>query len=79
MLSLDDMLVRFAREAGIAVPPDLDAYDEESFPHWKVYTVMQLGRPVGGESHLLNAQAIAAIPNDRIRQVPTSELELRMG
>lgn len=78
MILLDDILVHFAKDAGIAVPPDLDVYDKEQFPHWMVYTVMQLGRPISGESPLLNAQVIAAIPDDRIRQVPVAELESQM-
>lgn len=78
MLLLDGMLVRFAQEVGIAVPPDLDAYDKEQFPHWEVYAAMQLGRPISGDSPLRNAQVIVAIPDDRIRQVSVAELESQM-
>lgn len=78
MFMLDEMLVRFARDADIAVPPDLDEYDKEQFPHWEVYAAMQLGRPISGESPLLNAQVIAAIPDDRIRKVMATELEPQM-
>lgn len=78
MFMLDDMLVRFAKDAGIAVPADLDDFDYDSFPHWTVYTEIQLGRPVSGESPLRNAQVIAAIPDDRIRYVTTAELEPQM-
>lgn len=78
MLLIDAMLVSFAKSAGIAVPPDLDDFDRNLFPHWTVYTEMQLGRPIGGESQLKNAQVIAAVPDDRIRHVTTAKLESQM-
>ena len=78
MFMLDDMLVRFAKEAGIAVPADLEDFDCDAFPHWTVYTEIQLGLPVSGESPLKNALVIAAIPDDLIRHVTTAELEPQM-
>lgn len=62
------MLTAAAQLAGMKVPPDPDDFDPEKFPHFHVFCLLQLSRPVRvhGE-HWNNAKVIADIPEDKLR------------
>lgn len=79
MIALADMLVTFAEGAGMKVPPNADEYDKNKFPHWHVYTTMQLGRRMPSpDSHARNAHLIAKIPAKQIRKLTYGAI-LAMG
>lgn len=67
MIAFPAILVRPAEKAGINVPPDIENYDSEEFPHWHVYLLMQIGAtiPCPG-AHWINADTIAAIPKEKL-------------
>ena len=73
------MLAMCAAGAGIKVPADLENYSSEEFPHFYVYTQMQLGRRMPSPtSHWENAEVVALVPDDRI-QLITRDAPLGMG
>lgn len=75
MIAFTFMLERPAREAGMAVPDDTDDFDHEVYPHFHVFCVMQIGRPMPSpDSAWENAKVIAAIPADMIRTVTMDDL-----
>lgn len=50
------------------VPPDPDNFDREAFPHFFIFTELQLGRRMSSPSeHSDNAKVIAPIPVDRLK------------
>lgn len=75
MLAFPSMLGSAAEKAGINVPnfenlEDDWHFDPEEFPHFHVFCIAQLGRPmVSMGEHWENAKVIAAIPDDEIRSV----------
>lgn len=76
MIAFDDMLVKPAEEAGIKVPPDLENYNPENFPHWNVFCNLQLGSPMPNWTvHYDNAKVVAKVPDDKIKTIKVRELE----
>lgn len=80
MIVFPGMLVDAAVQAGIKVPDDVDSIDNMTFdtmeyPHFLVFCIVQLARPVAyhGE-HWDNAKVIARVPEDRIRLVTIEDL-----
>lgn len=68
MYAFPEMLIPAAKEAGIAVPEDVNNYDKEQFPHWFVYTALQLGAPLSYMGvHIDNAKIIAGIDADKLK------------
>lgn len=63
MLAFSSMLVSAAKKAGMAVPPDPDEFDADSFPHFQVFCLVQLGRACRPGEHWDNAKVIASIPD----------------
>ena len=77
-----ESLMDIARQAGILVPNairdergyrlgylDQNGYDPsvEEFPHWSLYCLIQIDRPIPSDDALLhNAQIVAAIPIERL-------------
>lgn len=79
MLAFAGMLVPFAESAGMKVPKDPENFDANQYPHFYVYRVLQIGRPIiRNVSHAENARIIAEIPEDQIRLVTFPEL-IMMG
>ncbi len=78
MIAMPELLMRPAEEAGMKVPPDVMDYETHDYPHWHVYTIMQIGRPIiGATSHWTNAKIVAAIPDDVIQNITAGELEAK--
>lgn len=82
MIAFHGMLVAPAKEAGIKVPDvseeDLETenFDRNAYPHWMVFSRMQLGRPMSSpSSHWDNAKLVAGIDGNRIWLITPSELE----
>jgi hypothetical protein len=75
MLVHPGSIAKAAQDAGMAVPSDLDSYNQEAYPHWDVYCKVQLGVPVTWGNHWRNAKIITDIPLDRIRDVTLQDLE----
>ena len=77
MLAFPSMLTEAAKTAGMKTP-DLsktEEWDREAFPHFTVFCGAQLERPMSSPTeHWDNAKIIAAIPDDRIRQMTVADL-----
>lgn len=81
MIAFPVMLVPAAEKAGMSVPPNLEGEEEslddfkEEFPHFFVFCMTQLCRPMRslGE-HWGNAEVIASIPDEEIREVTIDAL-----
>lgn len=75
MFAFPSMLVNPAKEAGMKVPEDAENFDPHDFPHFQVYLIMQVGRPIPHtDSHWTNAKIIAAVPDDKIKELTVPEL-----
>lgn len=69
------MLINSAKEAGIKVPADPDNYDAHEFPHFHVFCVMQLGKPMPHtDSVWTNAKVVASVADDQIKTITPPEL-----
>ena len=75
MLSEPYQIAKAAEDAGMRLPPDIDNVDPEQFPHFHVYCAVQLGCSITWGNHWNNAKIIAAIPDDKIKQVTHEDLE----
>ena len=76
MLAFPEMIAPAAEEAGIKVPEDLENFDPKEYPHWLVFSKVQLGAPMPHASaHWENAKVVAKVPEDKIKLVTLKELE----
>ena len=72
MLAFIEMLMAPAEKAGMKIPTDPRNFDRNQFPHFTVYAAMQLGQSMPTPtSHWHNATVIAAIPDEKIRELVT--------
>lgn len=79
MIAFKGLLVTPAVDAGISVPEDPENYDASKFPHWHVYTVLQVGASMPNpRAHFENAKIVASVPHDQIEKVSYSDLK-RLG
>lgn len=71
MMAFPGMLIHAAVEAGMSVPDDPDVDDMDSFkethPHFWVFCVLQLGRPMQWGEQWDNAATIARIPVELLK------------
>lgn len=75
MLIFAEMLVEPAEKAGIRVPPNVEKFDAEMYPHFQVFCTCQLGASMPTpSSHWDNAKVIASIPDDEIKLITFNEL-----
>jgi len=75
MIAFPAMLVGAAKRAGMDVPEDPENFKPEDYPHFDVFCVVQLERPVlyWGE-HWDNAEVIAGVEENEIRTITFDEL-----
>ena len=79
MLAFPAMLISPALEAGIEVPPDVENFDSNKYPYFRVYLNCQLGAAMPSPtSHWSNARVVASVPKNKIKKVKYTEL-LEMG
>lgn len=70
MIQRPETLIDVAGEAGIQVPADIHNYKSSEFPHWHVFCMAQMDRPMPKpDSHVRNAKIIAAITPEEIAQL----------
>lgn len=75
MIFFESLLYNVAKDVGIDVPDDYNAYDPDLFPNYVVYIGVQMGALIPYEnSHIDNAAIIRDIPLDVIRHVTRTEL-----
>ena len=75
MLAFPEMIVPAAKKAGMKVPKDANDFDSNKYPHFCVFCIVQLCRPMLRlDEHWNNAKIIAAIPEDKIRTVTLEQL-----
>ena len=67
MMAFPAMIAPAAEKAGVDLPDDLEEYDPENYPHWHVFSLMQLGEsmPYPGV-HWNNAKIVADIPKEKL-------------
>ena len=75
MIVFPHALVAAAEEAGMTVPPDPDKFEEskEQFPHFFVYCMLQLCRPITWGNHWQNAKIIAGISFDKLIEMQEAD------
>lgn len=74
MIVFPDMIAEAAKKAGMKVPPDVDNFDAEEYPHFQVYCNVQLGVPITWGNHWTNAEIIAKIPENKIKATSLNDL-----
>lgn len=79
MIAYEAALIDPAREAGMAVPADVEGgYDAKLFPHFFVFSCWQLGRAMPTPTaHWDNAKIIAKIGVAEIHRVTFPDLARR--
>jgi hypothetical protein len=66
----------FAKEKSIKVPEDPDKdFAEEEYPHFVVYLNLHLGRPYDDYSLERNAELIAKISDEEVKDITAEQLE----
>lgn len=68
-------LVNAALAAKMWVPRDPESFDPEKFPHWEVFCIVQLGKPmITPNEHFENAKVVASVPKEKIKEIKLIEL-----
>lgn len=77
MIAFPGMLVSAAEKAGMGVPEDPDNFENvsEQYPHFYVYCLCQLARPVFHGEHWENAKVIAALSEEEIKEITLEQLQ----
>lgn len=78
MIAFIGMAAAAARAAGMKTPPDeeLNTFNSSDYPHFYVYSNMQLGRRCpSSTSHWHNARLVAGISDDEIKTVTVGMLD----
>lgn len=71
-------LAQTALNSGIPIPPDIEDYNAEEYPHFFLFIHAQLCRTLPKDcpsAHWDNARLIAGIPTARIGQTSIADLE----
>jgi hypothetical protein len=75
MLAFPGMIAPAAEEAGIELPPNIEGYDPDEYPHWHIFQFIQLGTAMPHPAaHWDNAKVIATIPIEDIRHITMNDL-----
>jgi hypothetical protein len=85
VLVYPSMLIDAAMDAGMAFPPeveedlhfDIDSCKKE-YPHFFVYCMIQLCRPITWGNHWNNAKIIANVPKDELMTMTEQDF-VRLG
>jgi hypothetical protein len=73
------MLIEAAKQAGMKVPKDQDAFDPMKFPHFHVFCNVQLGRAMTSwTEHWDNAKVVAKISEKKLTTITLPEI-IKMG
>ena len=68
-----ESLVSAAKQAGIAVPDDLSV--DAGYPHWRLFCMVQLDRPIDTDIALqYNAAIVAAIASNRVSSIQFEDI-----
>lgn len=79
MIAYPEMLVNAAQEAKIKVPENVNNYNGNEYPHFRVFANCQLGISQSYMGcHFDNAKIIAAIPDDKIKTITWAEI-IKLG
>ena len=80
MIAFAGMLCSAADKVGMKYPKDPDTYVENKneYPHFFVFCMAQLARPIRMGEQFDNAEIIAKIPDDKIMKVSLNDL-LKLG
>lgn len=76
MLAFPGLIAPAAEQAGIKLPDDVENYDKSQYPHWHVFSAMQLGAPMPHAcAHWDNAKVIATLDDTEILTITPEQLE----
>lgn len=79
MMVYPGMLVGAAEDAGMKVPPDTENYDPKEYPHFDLFCLLQLARPMQWGEQFDNAKILAEIPIEELRKMTVKQLVLEKG
>lgn len=75
MIAFSGMLVPAAEKVGMKVPENLDSYNKRDYPHFYVFSLMQLGAPMPYAGvHFDNAKVIADLSDEEIKTLTTNQI-----
>ena len=76
MIAFTEMLVPIAKKCNIEIPSDIENYSPEDFPHFYVFSVFQIGRPIEDNwtSHWNNAEIIGNLSKEEAKSITFEEL-----
>lgn len=74
MMVYPSMLIEASKQAGIKVPPDPDNFNKDEYPHFHIFCMVQLARPVRWGEHWENAKVVARIPETKLKTITLEEL-----
>ncbi len=75
MIVFAGMLLSAAEKAGMAVPPDPDEFEADSYPHFHIFCIAQLARPMSNwNEHWDNAKVIAALTPEECKTITLEQL-----
>ena len=76
-LYLPEMFVGHVEGTGLKIPQNPSEFDKSEYPHWEVFLLLHLGRkiPSMGDIHY-NAEIIAKIPDNQIKEITINQLQL---
>lgn len=67
MLAFPSMLFKACEEAGIPHPENPNDYSNDEYPHFLVFTLLQLGIPMEPGDQFYNAIVLSAFTREQIR------------
>lgn len=81
MIAFPSMLIPAAREAKMPCPDDVEDiadFDKNQYPHFFVYCMLQLCRPIGWGNHWNNAKIIARVPEENLKTMSEEDF-IKLG
>ena len=74
MFCFAGMLENHIKNSKLKQPSDFENYDPNEYPHFHVFQTLHLGCPIDISSLEENANVVADIPEDTIRQITLEQL-----
>lgn len=74
MFIYEGMFESHIKDSKLKMPENFDEYNPEEYPHFHVFMIVHLGRPINVESLEDNANIIAEISDEDIKTVTLEDL-----
>lgn len=73
---MNGVLVDFAHEDMKAkIPQDVNNYEDEDYPHFKVWSIIQIGKAMDLEQVKENSRIIANLSDKEVKEISFRQLE----